>query len=100
MPKYSFDSLNRLQTFILPNICATFQDGFVGSNSNLQTVTFGRLVKTILQSIFFNQSMLNTVTIKTVIPPTLDAGNFLYTNNLIHIYVPTASVNAYKVATN
>jgi hypothetical protein len=43
---------------------------------------------------------LISVTFRSIVPPTLNASAFSSPNTHLKIYVPTASVNAYKVATN
>lgn len=66
---------------------------------NLTTVTIPSTVTSIGYKAFASCPKLTNLTIKATNPPTLEGDMLNYSNNCI-IYVPSASVDAYKAATN
>lgn len=71
-----------------------FEDFF-----QLQTVYISSACTSIRQEAFYGCSALTTVTIEATTPPTMVWNNtFQGCTSLQHIYVPSASVNAYKTA--
>lgn len=83
---------------ILPNL-NTMGDGAFLWCTSLPTVSLSENISSIGSSAFENCTALQTVICKAVTPPTLGSDAFKNTNNC-HIYVPDASVEAYKTATN
>lgn len=70
-----------------------------GYNSNLRNVTIGTGITYISNYTLGYCINLESVTIKATTPPTM-YNMFYNTNNTFMIYVPSASVDAYKAATN
>ena len=76
------------------------QDAFVGCMS-LTTVTIGDSVTSIGDNAFDDSNgSLASVTVNATTPPELGAGAFADSANNMVIYVPAASVQSYKEATN
>lgn len=71
-------------------------DGFY-QNESCKTITLGRGISTIGDYAFYYYPILESITIHAVNPPFLSTHAFDETNNA-PIYVPAASVNAYKSA--
>lgn len=65
--------------------------------TGLTNITIPDSVTNIGNSAFENCSSLTSITVKATTPPTLGSSAFSNTNNC-PIYVPSASVNAYKTA--
>jgi hypothetical protein len=74
-------------------------DSFAGCG-NLKAVAIGSNVATIMNYAFGNCSGLNEIVIYAITPPSLPYTNALTNTNNCPIYVPDASVEAYKSATN
>ena len=74
-------------------------DSFAGC-ANLKAVTIGSNVATIMNYAFGNCSGLNEIVIYAITPPSLPYTNALTNTNNCPIYVPDASVEAYRSATN
>ena len=68
-----------------------------GECSSLTTVTLPSTIMD-LGGQAFGFSGLTTITINATTPPSYGSGLFDYSENLAHIYVPAASVAAYKAA--
>ena len=68
-----------------------------GLNSSLM---IGASVTTIGESAFENCSKLYSITIKATVPPTLGGVNCFANTGTGYIYVPSANLEEYKVATN
>lgn len=72
------------------------------NNYNLSSITIPSTVTSVGSQAFYNCTALTNVTILATTPPTaqsgLSSGIFNNCNNLTAIYVPSASVNAYKAA--
>ena len=66
-------------------------------NTNLISAVIGKNVKTIGEFAFDN-GKFKTITVKATTPPSL--GSWAFSNTISAIYVPAASVNSYKSATN
>lgn len=67
---------------------------------SLTTVTIGTGLTNIGYNAFNGCTSLQSVTIKATTPPTLSNSNAFSNTNNCPIYVPAASVDAYKAATN
>lgn len=67
--------------------------------SGLRSVTIPSGVISIGERVFANCANIQSITIEAITPPTLGGAAFNNTNDC-PIYVPAASVNAYKTATN
>lgn len=88
-----------LSSVTIPNGVTTIGNNAFYSCSGLTSVTIPNGVTSIDKSAFYNCSGLTSVTVLAATPPTLGAFVFNNTNDC-PIYVPSASVNAYKSATN
>lgn len=96
---YAFSFNERLRTLSLNQNLETIGDGCFSSCYSLQTVTIPDSVTTINNYAFRYCSGLTSITIEATTPPTLGTNVFDNTNDC-PIYVPCASVNAYRTATN
>lgn len=67
--------------------------------SSMKTAEFGGNIATIAYRALYNCTALESIIVRATTPPTLDASAFTNTNNC-PIYVPDASLEAYKTATN
>lgn len=74
--------------------------GVFGKNVNLTYVILPSTLESIGAYTFYGDTSLQTVICDAVTPPTLGASVFEATNSTFTIYVPDASVEAYKTATN
>ena len=70
----------------------------LSANSGLTSVIIGSGVTNIEQYAFENCSGLTSITCLATTPPTLVSYNAFSNTNNCNIYVPSASVNAYKSA--
>ena len=104
----AFYMCNSLTSVTIPDSVTRIDGGAFGYCSNLQTVTIGSGVTAIgtsgnwssAGSAFFNCHSITSVTINATTPPTLIGDNNFASSNNYPIYVPCASVDAYKAATN
>ena len=87
-----------LKSIIIPSNIKEIKYGMFMNCKDLKTVTISENITNIDPRAFMNCSSLETVTIKAVTPPTLGYGIFDECTNLVNIYVPSASVDAYKAA--
>lgn len=63
----------------------------------LKKVTFPSTISVIQSDVFFNDYSLETLVLKSVVPPTVNGDNFGYNfSKICKIYVPDTSVNTYK----
>lgn len=63
----------------------------------LKKVTFPSTISVIQSDVFFNDYSLETLVLKSVVPPTVNGDNFGYNfSKICKIYVPDTSVNNYK----
>lgn len=95
----AFYTCSKLISVTIPNSVTTIDEYAFQSCRALTEVTIGNGVTSINHSAFNDCKRLNSITIKATTPPTLGSMAFFDTNNC-PIYVPAASVDAYKTATN
>lgn len=97
----AFHSCRTIQQLVIPNSVTTIISGAFRSMNALKNIVFGTGVETIGNDEFAGKTInLDfTLQILATTPPTLGTG-FLPNNFNGKIYVPDASVNDYKVATN
>lgn len=87
----------------LPSALTTIGQQAFYDCDGLTQITIPAGITTINDSAFTGCSNLTSVTILATTPPTLSAGGksvFPYSNTNFKIYVPSASLNTYKSATN
>lgn len=84
---------------VIPNTVTTIDNYAFYSCSGLTSVDIPSTVTRIGTNSFFNCSGLTSVTVNATTPPTVGSLAFDSTNEC-PIYVPAASVDAYKAATN
>ena len=96
---YAFSACSsyRFTSVTIPNSVTTLGYGSFKSCSELKTVTIGSGVTSIGGEAFGSCYQLNSITVNAVTPPALGANAF-YSTNDCPIYVPCASVDAYKSA--
>ena len=82
----------------IPDTCYEIGGDCFNGCSSLKSIVIGRGVTQISNSAFRNCTSMESLFIKTAIPPML--GNDAFTNNHCKIYVSIGSGAAYKAATN
>ena len=87
-----------LKSIVIPSNIKEIKHGMFMYCKDLKTVTISENITNIDTWAFSECSSLETVTIKAVTPPTLGDSIFDKCTNLANIYVPSASVDAYKAA--
>lgn len=96
----SFSGLANTE-FIVPDSVTTIGSNVFNSNNNLTSLTIGSGCTQIGDYILNWSSNATTLTVKATTPPTFNGSRFSYNttqDNAIQIYVPAASVDAYKSA--
>ena len=93
-----FNSCSGLTSITIPDGVTTIGQTVFADCRSLTSVTIPDSVTSIGAITFVNCSTLTSITVNATTPPTLGADVFNSTNNC-PIYVPSASVNAYKAAT-
>lgn len=94
-----FQNYTKPLSVIIPDSVQMINMNAFDGCTSLKEVTIGSGVTKISYNAFQNCSSLNSITILATKPPMLNPGAFNNTNNC-HIYVPAASVSAYRAATN
>ena len=87
-----------LKSIVIPSNIKEIKHGMFMYCKDLKTVTISENITNIDTWAFSECSSLETVTIKAVTPPILGDSIFDKCTNLANIYVPSASVDAYKAA--
>ena len=95
----AFRNLSGMTSVTIPDSVTTIDERCFRNNVNLTSITIPSGVTSIGYEAFVSCSGLTSITIEAVTPPTLDSRAF-YSTNDCPIYVPSASVEAYKAATN
>jgi hypothetical protein len=86
---------------IIPSTITTLNNSVFGSNRSLTSLEFSNSLTTIGSSVFSNCTSILEYTFLSTTPPTLaNINSFTSINAACKIYVPDASVAAYKAATN
>ena len=97
---YAFGSCIRLTNIVIPSSVTNIRGySFFGCES-LTSINLPSSIATIAENAFGYCTRLTNVTILATNPPTLENANAFDSTNNCPIYVPAASVNAYKAATN
>lgn len=87
-----------LETVIIGDSTPGIYHGALNTIHSLRTVSIGSGVTSIGSGVFANCDGLESVTITAIAPPSLIGSGHFYNSNDCPIYVPTASVDAYKTA--
>ena len=97
---YIFSGCNSLTSVTIPNGVTTINEYTFRACNSLTSITIPNSVTFIGHYAFADCSSLTNVTVEAATPPSL--GTFVFRNNASGriIYVPDASVNAYKTANN
>lgn len=98
---YGNSNFYNVSYFTLPEAFNTIVSRFFYNWVSLRSVFIGD-VTSIGSYAFYNCSALNEIILTATTPPTLGDNSNVFSgkNNLFKIYVPDASVSAYKAATN
>ena len=92
---YAFRSSN-LKTLMLPDSVIYIGQSAFGQSESLEIITIGKGVTEIDAGAFANCVELKTVYCRPIVPPTIGFYVFYDTNTNLRIYVPRASIEAYK----
>lgn len=98
-----FYSNTKLESVVIPDSVTEVGTQSFSGCSNLKSATLGKGVKYIDENAFYDCNALAEIYCKATTPPTVDnsaALGSLYAPSNKKIYVPTASVEAYKKASN
>lgn len=99
-PVSAFADCSGLTSVTIPNSVTNIGNSAFSRCSSLTSITIPNSVTTISDYAFLNCSGLTSVTVQATTPPTLGNSNAFNDTNDCPIYVPSASVAAYKAATN
>ncbi len=88
------------QNTVIPNTVTVLGGNSFQSVTTLSAITVPSNVITLENNVFAGCSNLTSITFEATTPPTLGASVFLNHSANLKIYVPSASVNAYKTETN
>ena len=92
---YAFRFSN-LKTLMLPDSVIYIRQSAFGLSESLEIITIGKGVTEIDASAFANCVELKTVYCRPIVPPMIGYDVFFGTNTNLRIYVPRASIEAYK----
>lgn len=93
-----FYDCRALTSLTIPDAVTTIGDYAFYGCIGLTSMTIPDAVTTIGEKAFYYSTALTSVTVKATTPPTLGASAFDVTHADLVIYVPAASVDAYKAA--
>ena len=95
----TFEGCDNLKEIIIPDSVTTVGTFVMRHNPSLKKIEFGSNITSIGHRAIENNKSLETVIIKAPVPPTVDWSVYNNNNNCT-FYVPDASVEAYKNASN
>lgn len=96
----AFSVCSSLASVEIPNSVISIVDNAFYQCTSLTSIEIPNSVTSLGGYAFLGCSALESVTVRATTPPTLGTGVFPSTSNNLKIYVPSASVSAYKAATN
>jgi hypothetical protein len=96
----AFHTCTNLTSITIPNSVTIIGPNAFSNCSSLTSITIGNSVTTIDDFAFSSCSGLASITVQATTPPTLSNTNAFTNTNNCPIYVPSASVETYKSATN
>ena len=96
----AFAPVANTTSYTIPDGVTSIGDSAFANCQNLENITISESVTSIGDDAFANCDNLKNVFCKATTPPTCGAEPFVECTSLAKIYVPTASVDAYKAATN
>ena len=94
----AFNSCGRLTSIVIPNSVTSIDISAFQNCNSLTSVTIGNSVTSIGRSVFQGCTSLSSITSLNTTPPTLQSSIFQNVPANCAIYVPAASVDAYKAA--
>lgn len=97
IPAYFFRNSTNLEKVTIPDSVISIQRDAFASCPKLKTLIIGEGIESIAQGILWHCYAIESIVCKAVTPPLLTEG-FVGTNSTFSIYVPDASVEAYKAA--
>lgn len=97
---YAFSSIYSITTLFIGSGITSIANSTFPSMKGLTAVTIPNSVTSIGSYAFYNCTSLKSITCLATTPPTLSNANAFNNTNNCKILVPSASVNAYKTATN
>lgn len=97
LPVGSFSNYSKITELNLEYIKSISGADAIYNMSSLKKLTFGESLSSIYNNGIYTNKALEVIVIKATTPPSLGTGNFRNTNNC-PIYVPDASVTAYREA--
>ena len=95
---YTFQGCISLENIIIPDSVTNIGAGAFRNCSSLETITVPHNVLNISWEVFMGCVNLSEVIIKSETPPALGVSVFTDTSNTLKIFVPSASVDMYRVA--
>ena len=98
--EFAFYGCSKLTSITIPSGVTSIDRQAFSYCSSLTSVTIPSGVTNIGLSAFYKCSGLTSITINATTPPTLGGSGVFDNTNNCPIYVPSASVDAYKTATN
>lgn len=97
--KAMFSNCSNLRSITIPDSVETISTFFACGCINIETITIPCNIKAIGDNAFAECSNLQKIFCNPIVAPTIEYFTFHNVNNNLEIYVPTESVDDYKIAT-